>query len=106
MPKWARKATQVYFEPTCPEHDAPLLKPIGLHELRHSFSTFLDHAGVSPSRADRYMGHSNGTVQERYRHLLPSQLDEDRRTLEEYLAGATGARTGAQADVVALTPHG
>ena len=81
------------------------LVAIGLHELRHSFSTFLDHAGVSADRADRYMGHANPTVQARYRHQLPGQLEEDARRLEEYLSGATagkvvaivtGAQTGAQ----------
>src|SRR5579862_386565 len=38
------------------------LNPIGLHEARHSFGTFLDHAGVSESRADRYMGHARHGV--------------------------------------------
>jgi integrase len=32
-----------------------LLQPITFHEARHSFSTFLDHAGISEARADRYM---------------------------------------------------
>jgi integrase len=60
----------------------------GLHEARHSFSTWLDHAGVSADRADRYMGHSSGSVASRYRHLLPAQMQEDRRMLDAYLAGA------------------
>ena len=35
------------------EAELPPLVPIALHELRHTFSTFLDHAGVSADRADR-----------------------------------------------------
>jgi hypothetical protein len=35
------------------------LDRIGLHELRHSYSTFLDAAGISETRSDRYMGHAN-----------------------------------------------
>ncbi|MFL5941719.1 MAG: tyrosine-type recombinase/integrase [Gaiellaceae bacterium] len=67
------------------------LEPIGLHEARHSFSTWLDHAGVSETRADRYMGHANPSVQARYRHQLEDQLAEDAARLESYLAGmATG----------------
>jgi hypothetical protein len=56
------------------------------------------------TRADRYMGHSNPSVQARYRHQLEGQLAEDARRLDEYLTGAvagkvvtlTGAPTGAQ----------
>jgi integrase len=68
------------------------LEPITLHEARHSFSTFLDHAGVSEARADRYMGHSSGSVANRYRHLLPGQIAEDRKLLDAYLAGATAGK--------------
>lgn len=83
------------------QSDEPeLLEPIGLHELRHTHSTFLDHAGIPDSRADRYMGHSDPRVQARYRHQLPGQLEKDAWTLDTYLVGTTaeptGARTGAQ----------
>ena len=64
------------------------LEPIILHEARHSYSSFLDAAGVSETRADRYMGHSIRTVSGRYRHQLDGQLAEDAATLERYLAGA------------------
>ena len=83
-----------------------LLEAIGLHELRHSYSSYLDAAGVSETRADRYMGHSNPSVANRYRHQLEGQLAEDAARLDSYLTGAvsgkvvpiqTGARTGAQA---------
>jgi integrase len=67
----------------------------GFHEARHSFSTFMDHAGISETRADRYMGHSNPGVAGRYRHLLPGQLAEDARRLDEYLTGATAGKVVA-----------
>jgi integrase len=70
------------------EAEPPLVEWFGLHEARHSFSTFMDHAGVSETRADRYMGHSTGGVAGRYRHLLPGQLADDARRLDEYLSGA------------------
>jgi integrase len=70
--------------------DAAGLERIGLHECRHSFSTFLDAAGVSETRADRYMGHSNGSVANRYRH--PQQYAEDAARLDAYLSGAAAGK--------------
>jgi integrase len=63
--------------------DAGLTR-ITLHECRHSYSTFLDGAGISETRADRYMGHANHSVQNRYRH--PSRYAEDAELLDEYLS--------------------
>ncbi len=71
------------------------LEPIGLHESRHSFSTWLDHAGISEARADRYMGHANPSVSARYRHQLEGQLAEDAATLEAYLAGVQAGKVVA-----------
>ena len=58
-----------------------------LHEARHSFPAYLDAAGISETRADRYMGHSNGSVAGRYRHQLAGQLVDDAKRLDEYLVG-------------------
>ena len=65
---------------------------VGLHEARHSFSTFLDHAGCRETRADRYMGHSAPGVAGRYRHLLPTQMAAMRELVDAYLAGATAGK--------------
>jgi integrase len=64
----------------------------GLHEARHSFSTFMDHAGISESRSDRYMGHAAPGVAGRYRHLLPGQIAEDAMRVDEYLAGTVAGK--------------
>jgi integrase len=71
------------------------LNPIGLHEARHSFSTWLDHAGISETRADRYMGHANPSVQARYRHQLEGQLDDDAASLDAYLSGSSAGKVVA-----------
>jgi integrase len=91
-------------EPFTPSHvRKTAAAPYGLHELRHSYSSYLDAAGISETRADRYMGHSNPSVQARYRHQLEGQLAEDARRIDEYLTGAavgkvvalaTGTQTG------------
>jgi integrase len=69
-----------------------LVEWFGLHEARHSFSTFMDHAGISETRADRYMGHSAAGVAGRYRHLLPGQIAEDAGRVDEYVTGATAGK--------------
>jgi integrase len=70
----------------------PPLVRFTLHEARHSFSTWMDHAGISPDRADRYMGHSAGGVAGRYQHLLPAQIAEDAQRLDAYLAGSAAGK--------------
>jgi integrase len=72
--------------------EAVLVEWFGLHEARHSFSTFMDHAGISETRADRYMGHSALGVAGRYRHLLPGQISEDAKRVDEYLLGSTAGK--------------
>jgi integrase len=69
------------------EEEWSKLERFTLHEARHSFSTWMDHAGISPDRADRYMGHSSGGVASRYRHLLEAQRDDDRSRLDAYVTG-------------------
>jgi integrase len=66
-----------------------------LHEARHSYSTWLDAAGVSEERSDRYMGHSRGTIGSRYRH--PSQYVEDALRLDAYLSGTLAGKVVALA---------
>jgi integrase len=75
---------------TCERFKA--LAPIGFHEARHSYSTYLDAAGISETRADRYMGHANPSVANRYRHQLAGQLADDAARLDEYLRGASAGK--------------
>ena len=62
----------------------------------HTFSSLLAAAGVPKDRRDRYLGHSDPTMDGRYTHQLdPSYLD-DAKALSEYLRRAdTPSRTGA-----------
>jgi integrase len=87
------------------------LRRVTLHECRHAHGSFLDAAGISESRCDRYMGHARAGVADRYRHQLRGQLADDAGRLDEYLAGrgagnlvhlATGAHSGGQAAKTAL----
>lgn len=61
---------------------------LGLHEARHTFSSLLAAAGVPKDRRDRYLGHSDPTMDGRYTHQLdPSYLD-DAQALSAYLRRA------------------
>jgi integrase len=94
---------------------AAQLERVTLHQCRHGFDSFLDAAGISEARADRYMGHAQNSVGDRYRHRLRGQLAEDAERLEEYLRGEaaevvtlpTGAGTGAsKAQAASLSETG
>ena len=81
------------FTQTRVQHDADEvwrtagLERVTFHDGRHFLKSLMDHAGISESRSDRYLGHSDGRVANNYRHLLPGQLAEDAKTLDEFLAG-------------------
>lgn len=69
------------------------LEPIGLHESRHTFATWLDHAHVSPKVASVIMGHKTPEYQagaaritlERYTHVLPDELERAREQVDRFL---------------------
>ncbi|HEY5261178.1 MAG TPA: tyrosine-type recombinase/integrase [Solirubrobacteraceae bacterium] len=70
------------------------LRPIGLHESRHTAATWLDAAGVSPKVASELMGHSTAARQagaapitlDRYTHLMPDAFEKARTQLDRWLA--------------------
>jgi integrase len=66
------------------------LKPITLHECRHTFASLLIDAGANPKAIQQFMGHSKiQTTFDVYGHLLPGSHDEVRQRMDVYLtAGA------------------
>jgi integrase len=62
------------------------LRPIGLHECRHTYASFMIAAGVNAKALSTYMGHSSITVTlDRYGHLMPGNEEEAAGLLDEYL---------------------
>ena len=62
------------------------LKPIGLHECRHTYAALMIAAGVNAKALSVYMGHSSITVTlDRYGHLMPGHEDEAAAMLAAYL---------------------
>jgi integrase len=84
-------------KPKCNEHDAGRYVPIGLHECRHTYVSFMHDAGFSLERIGDYVGHSSAYMTDRYRHLLDGHEQEAADVLDAYLAERTGAQTGVQA---------
>jgi len=66
----------------------PLLEPILLHSARHTFVSYMHAAGVSLEEIGDYVGHASSYMTDKYRHLLPSSIDEARRKMDALLAAA------------------
>jgi integrase len=71
--------------------DPELLRPITLHECRHTFASLLIDAGVNPKAIQEFMGHA--TIEEtfsRYGHLMPGARDQARELVDAYLSAGVG----------------
>jgi integrase len=69
------------------------LRPITLHESRHTFASLMIAAGVNAKALSTYMGHSTITITlDRYGHLMPGNEAEAAGLLDTYLqaTAATG----------------
>lgn len=65
------------------------LRPIRLHECRHTFASLMIASGTNPKALSTYMGHASVTITfDRYGHLMPGNETEAARALDAYLAEA------------------
>ena len=70
------------------------LTPIGLHECRHTYATYMIAAGINSKALSTYMGHSTITITlDRYGHLLPGNETQAAQLLETWLNTATHTTT-------------
>ncbi len=68
------------------------LTPIGFHECRHTFASFMIAAGVNAKALSTYMGHSSVMITfDRYGHLMPGNEAEAAQLLDGYLGDAPSA---------------
>lgn len=68
------------------------LRPMTLHECRHTFASLLIDAGVNPKAIQEFMGHA--TIEEtfsRYGHLMPGARDQARELVDAYMNAAQNA---------------
>lgn len=87
----AKRAWKVANEHVAEEGEgagATSLRPITLHECRHTFASLLIDAGANPKAIQQFMGHSKiQTTFDVYGHLLPGSHDEVRERMDGYLRG-------------------
>jgi len=83
---WAKASQDAYER----GHEL-VLGPIGLHECRHTYASFLMAAGYTLRELMEYMGHSSLQATERYVKLLPQPAGPEGAAdrLNAYLAGRT-----------------
>lgn len=64
------------------------LEPLGFHEARHTYASFMIAAGVNIKALSTFMGHASITITlDRYGHLLPGAEGQAAELLNAYLAG-------------------
>lgn len=74
------------------------LKPIGLHECRHTFASLMIAGGVNAKALSTYMGHASVTITfDLYGHLMPGNEAEAARALDAYLADVEAPATAPNA---------
>jgi integrase len=64
------------------------LPDLRLHDLRHSFASFLVNNGVSLYVVQGLLGHANTKYTQRYAHLTPDTLRDAAETMGSVIAGA------------------
>ena len=76
---------------------AAQLDPIGLHEARHTFASFLIASGLNVKTVSVYMGHASAAFTlDRYGHLLPGNEAEAIERVDAFLERSnTSARLDA-----------
>jgi integrase len=69
------------------------LRPICLHDCRHTFASLMIAAGVNAKALSTFMGHANISITlDRYGHLMPGAEDEAAALMDSYLQAAGAAR--------------
>ena len=62
------------------------LRPLGFHECRHTYASFMIAAGVNAKALSQFMGHSSISVTlDRYGHLMPGSEKEAADLLDGFL---------------------
>jgi len=62
------------------------LNPIGFHEARHTYASFMIAAGVNAKTLSTLMGHASITITlDRYGHLFPGAESAAAASLDAYL---------------------
>ena len=78
------------------------LADVRIHDLRHTFASFLVNAGHTLYEAQKMLGHADPRTTMRYAHLGQDALVTAAETVSKLLESGTQAQTQAQAPIEAL----
>jgi len=68
------------------------LRPLGLHEARHTYVSLMHAAGCSLEEIGDFVGHSSTYMVDRYRHLLDGQRERAAERLDAFLTTTQTAK--------------
>ncbi len=71
------------------------LGEVRLHDLRHSYASFLVNAGRSLYEVQKLLGHHDPKVTMRYAHLSPGAMLEAVNVVGDLVAGARAGKVAA-----------
>lgn len=75
------------------------IRDVRLHDLRHSYASFLVNQGRSLYEVQRLLGHADSKTTQRYAHLSPGALLDAANVVDGVIARSTGVSgKGAQAN--------
>src|ERR1700751_3518302 len=81
------------------------LQDVRLHDLRHSFASFLVNEGVSLYVVQGLLGHANATTTQRYAHLAQETLLDAAQVVGAIVSGAPAGANRTGDETVANLGH-
>lgn len=75
------------------------IKDVRLHDLRHSYASFLVNQGRSLYEVQRLLGHADSKTTQRYAHLSPGALLDAANVVGGVIARSTAASGKVKASI-------
>lgn len=76
-----------------------------LHDLRHSYASFLVNQGISLNVVQGLLGHAHSRTTQRYAHLAHETLLEAAQRVGDVVGGGNAGQSGVSSPVKAVPDH-